>query len=92
MAHPGGNEHERPGRTPHLALVEEHDVLALEHVERLRGVVVDVQRRPESGRLVGLEQREDPAGLLPRCLERHPERRELDLPSAARRHDECIHG
>jgi hypothetical protein len=38
-------------------------------IERLGGVVVDVQWRPKSRRLLGLQEREDPIGLVPaRCV------------------------
>src|SRR5947209_12380421 len=45
VAHSGRNEDEGAGRAHLLPIVQEHEVLALEHMERLGSVVVDVQRR-----------------------------------------------
>src|SRR5512133_1536728 len=56
VPHSRGNEDERPLRTGDLLIVQEHDVLALEHVERLGRIVVDVQRWAEAGWLLSLEQ------------------------------------
>src|SRR4051812_6727337 len=58
------NEHEGAGPADDLFVSEEHHVLALEDVERLRTVVVDVHRRAEPWRLARLQDREDARGLV----------------------------
>src|SRR5919206_1728330 len=51
------DEDERAGPADGLATFDPHDVFALEDVERLRTVVVDVDGRAEAGRLGRLEDR-----------------------------------
>src|SRR6266852_5953023 len=46
------DEDERPGRTPELAVLQVHDVLALEDIERLRRVVMYVHRWSKAGRFL----------------------------------------
>ena len=46
------DEDERSGRAGHLTIIQEDDVLALEHVERFSGVVAKMERRPEADWLV----------------------------------------
>src|SRR5437899_9311119 len=68
----------------YLAIIQEHDVLALEDVERLGGVVVDVERRPKSRRLLRFEEREDSVRLVRVRFDRHSKGagpRSIDLPS-----------
>ena len=50
------NEDKRPSRARELLPIKEDDVLALEDVEGFGSVGVDVERRPEVRRLVGLEK------------------------------------
>src|SRR5205807_10402751 len=86
----GGYEDERAGWARVFASFDEQEVLALEYVEGLGRVTVNVQRRTEARRLVGLEQRERATRVLSRRLHGHPESAEIDRPSAARPQDECV--
>src|SRR5690349_4792988 len=56
MPEAGRDEDERPNRAENLALVEEDPVLARQNVERLGGIVMDMHRWAEAGRLRRLEQ------------------------------------
>jgi hypothetical protein len=64
-------------RTPRI-------VFALEDVERLGGVVVDVERGTKSRRLVRFEEREDSARLVRVRFDRHREGAKVDRPPFAR--------
>src|SRR5204862_3468848 len=81
VAHPGRNEDEGASRAHFLSIVQEHDVFAFEHVERLGSVVVDVKRRPEMRRLVRFEEREDSVRLVGVRLDGHREDTEVDRSS-----------
>src|SRR5262245_52748321 len=71
-----------------LLALDEDAVLALEHVERLGAVPMDVEWRPEVRRLGRLEQRERPAAVSARRLDDHGEVAEVDLPAlAGAKHD-----
>jgi hypothetical protein len=48
----GRNEDERPGRAAILVISNEDDVFAIEDVEGFGDPMVDVERRPEVGRLL----------------------------------------
>ena len=73
MLDPGSHVHERACATAVLDALDDDEVLALEDVEDLRCVLVDVHRRPEVGRLGGLEERERTAREGRVRLEAHGE-------------------
>src|SRR6267378_2162045 len=84
------NEDERACGATVLPPFDEENVLAIENVERLGGVAMDVQWRTEIGRFVGLEQRECAARVTARCLHGHPEAAEIDRTSLARPQHERV--
>lgn len=70
MRDPRRDEDERARRAGCLATVEEDDVFALEDVERFGSSAVDVERRPETSRLLGLEKCEQSVRVVVRRLDR----------------------
>src|SRR4029078_11963683 len=84
MSHTLRNEDERSRRTDELAILQGHDVLTLEHVERLRAAVVDVDRRSESRRLLVLDHRYDTTRVFFACLHGHADVAQGDDPPFTR--------
>jgi hypothetical protein len=78
------NEDERPGRTGELAVLEVHDVLALDDVESFRRVAMYVDRWAKSGRLLRLQHGYHTSCLAGVRLDRHLEIAQVDEPSFAR--------
>src|SRR5919106_577405 len=74
VAYATWDEDERSSGTRDLAILQEHHVLAVENVERLVGVVVEVHGRSEIGGLLGLENGNNAARLFSRRLHGHGER------------------
>src|SRR5690606_5060305 len=67
-----GDEDERAGRGPVDRVADEELELAVEHVEQLVGVVVDVRRRGEPGRARRLQHGDRAAGVLAARLDDQP--------------------
>src|SRR6266404_2951625 len=77
------DEDERPSRTGELTVFEIHHVLALEDVERLRGIVMYMNRRTKSRRLLRLQDGDNASRCVGVRLDRHPEVAEVDESSCA---------
>src|SRR5437879_856949 len=78
------DEDERPGRTRELAVLQIHDVLALEDIERLGRVVMYVYRWSKAGRFLRLQHGYGTTCLVSVRLERHTELAQVDEPPFAR--------
>jgi hypothetical protein len=88
VSNAGRDEDERAGRARDLVTVHEDEVLALQHVERFSGVVMDVERGSESRRFVCLQQREPVAGFVAGGFHRDPKSAEVDRAPLAWSEDE----
>ena len=75
------NEDERPRRADNLSVLQRHDVLASQDVERLGTIVMDVNRGPEVRRFVGLEDGHDSFSLADTCLHGHAEVAQVNEPT-----------
>jgi hypothetical protein len=78
------NEDERAGGAHELAVLEIHEVLAVEHVERLCTVMVHVDRGAEAGWLFGLQHGDDARCLGRARFHRDTEIAQVDQPPLAR--------
>src|SRR3954468_6289475 len=77
------NEDERAGRTHDLPVIDEHDVFAIEHVERLGAVVMHMKRGPKARWFFGFQYRHETPRVAFCGLHRHAEIAQVDEPSLA---------
>ena len=73
-----------PGAARELAMLEEEDVLAVEDIKSLGGVVVDVHGRSETRRFGSLQQRKCHSRVIGRRLHDHREVAHVDEAAIAR--------
>ena len=84
------DEDERSGWADVFLAVERHDVLALQHIERLGAIVVHMDRRPEAWWFFSFEDGDHTRRLFGACLHRHPELAEADDPPPSWPDDESL--
>src|SRR3954468_19796698 len=77
------NEDERAGRTHDLPVIDEHDVFAIEHVERLGAVVMHMKRGPKARWFFGFQYRHETPRVAFCGLHRHAEIAQVNEPSLA---------